>query len=115
MSNVLPALFDVNVAVTALLAFIVIVAGFCVPVTAPLQPVNVKPEEGVAVIDTLVPEAKLVPVGLVVAVPLPTFVIVSEKPVESVLNLLRLVQSVPDLQLLSTSSMSHTQTLAPML
>ena len=48
--------FCVKVAVTALLAFIVMLAELAVPVRAPLQPANDQPAAGVAVSCTTAPD-----------------------------------------------------------
>jgi hypothetical protein len=48
--------FWVNVAVTALLPFMVIVTGLAVPEASPLHPENDHPEDGVVVSWTLEPE-----------------------------------------------------------
>ena len=60
-----------KVAVTLLFASIVTVQLEEVPVHAPDHPAKVDPELALAVSVTLVPELKVVPVGLLVTVPLP--------------------------------------------
>jgi hypothetical protein len=63
--------FFVKVAVAVLLLFIVRVHVELVPEHAPVHPLKVDPVEGVAQRLTVVPDAKLVPVGLEVTVPDP--------------------------------------------
>ena len=52
-----PVVFCVKVAVTVLFASIVTLIGVVVPLTAPLQPVKLQPDAGVAVRLTTVPAA----------------------------------------------------------
>jgi hypothetical protein len=67
---------EVNVAVTLLLAFIVIDAGLVVPVRSPLQPENVYPLAGVAVSETTVPAVYVLALGLRVIEPEPLVAVV---------------------------------------
>ena len=61
-----------KVAVTALLLFIVIVAGLVEPDKLPLQPANVQPAAGTAVNVTTVPDVYEAWFGTLVTLPEPT-------------------------------------------